>query len=124
MSAFDIQIGGTHYSKYKIQLTEFLIANEIEHGEASVFKYMLRHKDKDGIKDILKAIHYIAMIVEKVYPDEKEIQEGLYLVLKEKGVEAVEQSDSLGSSGQKRDMQVCDLRPKKTVERDSSWASG
>ena len=124
MSAFDIQIGGTHYSKYKIQLTEFLIANEIQHGEASVFKYMLRHKDKDGIKDVLKAIHYIAMIVEKVYPDEKEIQEGLYLVLKEKGVESVEQSDSLGSSGQKRDMQVCDLRPKKTVERDSSWASG
>ena len=124
MSAFDIQIGGTHYSKYKIQLTEFLIANEIEHGEASVFKYMLRHKDKDGIKDILKAIHYIAMIVEKVYPDEKEIQEGLYLVLKEKGVEAVEQSDSPGSSGQERSMQVCDLRPKKTVERDASWASG
>ena len=124
MSAFDIQIGGTHYSKYKIQLTEFLIANEIQHGEASVFKYMLRHKDKDGIKDILKAIHYIAMIVEKVYPDEKEIQEGLHLVLKEKSVESVEQSDSLGSSGQKRDMQVCDLRPKKTVERDSSWASG
>ena len=124
MSAFDIQIGGTHYSKYKIQLTEFLIANEIQHGEASVFKYMLRHKDKDGIKDVLKAIHYIAMIVEKVYPDEKEIQEGLHLVLKEKGVESVEQSDSLGSSGQKRDMQVCDLRPKKTVERDSSWASG
>ena len=124
MSAFDIQIGGTHYSKYKIQLTEFLIANEIQHGEASVFKYMLRHKDKDGIKDILKAIHYIAMIVEKVYPDEKEIQEGLYLVLKEKGVEAVEQSDSSGSGRQERSMQVCDLRPKKTVERDSSWASG
>ena len=124
MSAIDIQIGGTHYSKYKIQLTEFLIANEIEHGEASVFKYMLRHKDKDGIEDILKAIHYIAMIVEKVYPDEKEIQEGLYLVLKEKGVEAVEQSDSPGSSGQELSMQVCDLRPKKTVERDASWASG
>ena len=124
MSAFDIQIGGTHYSKYKIQLTEFLIANEIQHGEASVFKYMLRHKDKDGIKDVLKAIHYIAMIVEKVYPDEKEIQEGLYLVLKEKGVEAVKQSDSPGSGRQERDMQVCDLRPTKTVERDSSWASG
>mgnify|MGYP003128835261 FL=1 len=124
MSAFDIQIGGTHYSKYKIQLTEFLIANEIQHGEASVFKYMLRHKDKDGIKDVLKAIHYIAMIVEKVYPDEKEIQEGLYTILKEKGMVAVEQSDSSGSSGQERDMQVCDLRPTKTVERDSSWASG
>ena len=124
MSAFDIQIGGTHYSKYKIQLTEFLIANGIEHGEASVFKYMLRHKDKDGIEDILKAIHYIAMIVEKVYPDEKEIQEGLYLILKKKGVESVEQSDSSGSSGQERPMQVCDLRQTKTVERDSSWASG
>ena len=124
MSAFDIQIGGTHYSKYKIQLTEFLITNEIEHGEASVFKYMLRHKDKDGIKDVLKAIHYIAMIVEKVYPDEKEIQAGLHLVLKEKSVEVFEQSDSPGSSGQERSMQVCDLRKTKTVERDSSWASG
>ena len=109
MSAFDIQIGGTHYSRYKIQLTEFLIANEIEHGEASVFKYMLRHKDKDGIEDILKAIHYIAMIVEKVYPDEKEIQEGLYLVLKEKGVEPIKQSSPAGGVGQERPMQVCDL---------------
>ena len=98
MNAFDLQVGGTHYSKYKIQLTEFLIANEIQHGEASVFKYMLRHKDKDGIKDILKAIHYIAMIVEKVYPDEKEIQEGLHNVLKEKGVVVVKQGNTLGVS--------------------------
>ena len=96
MNSFDLQIGGTHYSKYKIQLTEFLIANEIQHGEASVFKYMLRHKD--GIKDILKAIHYIAMIVEKVYPDEKEIQEGLHNVLKEKGVVVIKQGNTLGVS--------------------------
>ena len=98
MKAFDTQVGGTHYSKYKIQPTEFFIANDIGFAEANVCKYMLRHKDKDGIKDILKAIHYIAMIVEKVYPDEKEIQEGLHKVLKEKGVVVVKQGNSPGVS--------------------------
>ena len=109
MNAFDTQIGGTHYSKYKIQPTEFLITNRIKFAEGNAIKYILRHEDKEGIKDILKAIHYIAMIVETIYPDEKEIQEGLYLVLKEKGVEPIKQSSPAGGVGQERPMQVCDL---------------
>ena len=124
MSAFNTQVGGNHYSKYKIQLTEFLIANEIKHGQASVFKYILRHEDKDGIKDILKAIHYIAMIVEKVYPDEKEIQKNLNYVLKKESVVTFKQSSKTGSGGQERTMPMCDLQMQEAMEGNASGASG
>ena len=123
MNAFDTQIGGTHYSKYKIQPTEFLITNRIKFAEGNAIKYILRHEDKEGIKDILKAIHYIAMIVETIYPDEKEIQKRIAFVLEEKSMEVPEPSNPLGVFGHERPMPVCDLRPKEAVERDTSRAS-
>jgi len=123
VNAFDTQIGGTHYSKYKIQPTEFLITNRIKFAEGNAIKYILRHEDKEGIKDILKAIHYIAMIVETIYPDEKEIQKRIAFVLEEKSMEVPEQSTPLGVFGHERPMPVCDLRPKEAVERDASRAS-
>ena len=99
MTVFNKQVGGAHYAKYKIQLTDFLITNKIQFAEGNIFKYILRHEDKDGIKDILKAIHFIAMIVEKVYPDEKEIQEGLRHVLEKERMVTVKQSNPHGCGG-------------------------
>ena len=63
-SSYDKQIGGSHYLKYKIQPSKFVIENKLLFPEASVIKYMLRHQDKDGKKDLLKAIHFIEMIIE------------------------------------------------------------
>ena len=64
-SSYDKQIGGSHYLKYKIQPSKFVIENKLLFPEASVIKYMLRHQDKDGKKDLLKAIHFIEMIIER-----------------------------------------------------------
>ena len=75
MSAYDKQVGGSHYLKYKIQPSKFVIENKLLFPEASVIKYMLRHQDKDGKKDLLKAIHFIEMIIERDYSEEKEKQE-------------------------------------------------
>jgi len=65
MSAFKKQIDGTHYSKLKIQPTEYIIANKLPYIEGNVIKYVTRHRDKGKHKDIEKAIHYLQMLLEK-----------------------------------------------------------
>ena len=68
-SSYDKQIGGSHYLKYKIQPSKFVIEIKLLFPEGSVIKYILRHQSKDGKKDLLKAIHFIEMIIERDYPD-------------------------------------------------------
>lgn len=63
----EIQIGGSHYAKYKIQPTEFIHANNVSFIEGNIIKYVLRHKDKNGIEDLKKAKHYIDLLIEFEY---------------------------------------------------------
>lgn len=70
MSALNEQVGGGHYKGYKIQPIEFFHANNIPFAEASVCKYAIRHRDKNGKADLLKAIHILQIIIELEYPDE------------------------------------------------------
>tara|TARA_R110000803_G_scaffold19688_1_gene51351 strand:+ start:2619 stop:2822 length:204 start_codon:yes stop_codon:yes gene_type:complete len=65
MSAFKKQINGNHYSKLKIQPTQYIIENKLGYIEGNVIKYVTRHKDKNGKEDIKKAIHYLEMLLEK-----------------------------------------------------------
>ena len=71
-SSYDKQIGGSHYLKYKIQPSKFVIENKLLFPEGSVIKYILRHQNKDGKKDLLKAIHFIEMIIERDYKEIKQ----------------------------------------------------
>ena len=64
VSAFDSQVGGDHYKKCKIQPVEFIMANGIGYMEGNVIKYVVRHKDKGGIADLEKAMHYLQMLIE------------------------------------------------------------
>ena len=75
MSAYNKQIGGKHYLKYKVQPSKFVTENKLLYPEGSVIKYILRHQDKGGKEDLLKAKHFIDMIIERDYGDEKEKQE-------------------------------------------------
>ena len=75
MSAYDKQIGGSHYKKMKIQPSKFVIENELLFPEGNVIKYICRHRYKNGKEDLEKAIHFIEMIIERDYKDEKEKQE-------------------------------------------------
>lgn len=63
----EIQVGGNHYSKYKIQPTEFIHTNSVPFIEGNIIKYVLRHKDKNGIEDLKKAKHYIDLLIEFEY---------------------------------------------------------
>jgi len=62
------QIGGVHYKKFKIQPSEFVIENELLYPEGCVIKYIIRHRLKNGKEDLLKAKHFIDMIIERDYP--------------------------------------------------------
>ena len=67
LNAFDIQIGGDHYKHYAIQPLQFIEANKLSFAEGCVVKYLMRYKDKGGIKDLKKAKHYIDLIIESEY---------------------------------------------------------
>lgn len=70
MKHSDEQIGGSHYKSMKIQPTDFIAANSIPFIEGNVIKYVCRHSFKNGKEDILKAIHYLNLLLEYKYPDE------------------------------------------------------
>jgi len=67
MSAYKKQIGGNHYSKFKIQPSKFINDNKLLFAEGNAIKYICRHAHKGGKQDLLKAKHYIDMIIERDY---------------------------------------------------------
>lgn len=71
------QIGGTHYSKMKIEPIKFILANDIPFCEGNVIKYICRYKDKDGIQDLLKAKQYIDFLIEEQREIEANYEEAI-----------------------------------------------
>jgi Protein of unknwon function (DUF3310) len=64
MTALKSQVGGDHYTKLKIQPVEYIHANNIPFMEGCIIKYVTRWRDKGGIKDLDKAIHFINLLKE------------------------------------------------------------
>lgn len=69
MSAFDNQHGGDHYKNLPIGPTEYSQRNGLGCCESAVVKYVTRHKFKNGKEDILKARHFLDMLLEIEYPE-------------------------------------------------------
>ena len=63
------QVGGAHYKDLPIQPVEYCQRNGLQFCEASVVKYVSRHREKNGAQDIQKAIHFLEMLLEIEYPD-------------------------------------------------------
>ena len=61
------QVGGSHYKTMKIQPSKFIIENKLFIAEGNAIKYICRHNLKGKKEDLLKAIHYIEMIIERDY---------------------------------------------------------
>jgi len=69
MSANEIQVGGDHYKSKKVQpwdAMESWMSPEQFEGflRGNVIKYIARYKDKDGLKDVQKARHYLEKLIE------------------------------------------------------------
>ena len=58
------QIGGSHYQKYRLQPLEFAEKVGLTAACFSAFKYVCRYKDKNGLEDLQKAIHCLAIFKE------------------------------------------------------------
>jgi hypothetical protein len=58
------QEGGDHYKKLKIQPVEYIYANNIPFIEGSIIKYVSRWRDKGGVQDLKKAVHFLDLLIE------------------------------------------------------------
>lgn len=68
-SPLDVQVGGDHYKKYKIQPGEFAHANKLDFFQGSIVKYVTRFRDKNGKEDLAKAKHFLDLLISLEYPD-------------------------------------------------------
>lgn len=62
-NALETQVGGNHYKSKAIQPVEYIHANNIGYFEGNVIKYVTRWRDKNGIQDLEKAIHYLELLI-------------------------------------------------------------
>lgn len=69
-NAWDKQVGGDHYKQYAIQPAQFALANGLDYAQSNAIKYIVRHKDKNGVQDLDKAVHYIELLKQYYYKGE------------------------------------------------------
>lgn len=60
---FTEQVGGDHYKTMGIQPVEYILANKLGFCEGNIVKYISRYKQKNGIQDVKKVIHYAQMLI-------------------------------------------------------------
>lgn len=63
-SALNMQVGGDHYKKLKVQPMEYSMLNGLDACQHTIIRYVTRFRDKGGIEDLLKARHTIDMLIE------------------------------------------------------------
>ena len=66
------QVGGGHYKDLTIQPIEYCQKNELNALESFVVKYVTRHRNKNGVEDINKAIHCLELLKEIEYGETDE----------------------------------------------------
>ena len=65
-SEMERQEGGDHYTKMGIQPRTYIVANGLNFDEGNIIKYVSRWRSKNGLEDLKKAAHYLAMLIEDV----------------------------------------------------------
>lgn len=65
-SPLDQQVGGTHYKTMKIQPVEFILANDLDFCQGNIIKYTCRYKQKGGVEDLKKVIHYAQLLIDSL----------------------------------------------------------
>ena len=64
MIANDTQHGGDHYRQKTIQPWDYIAANGIGYMEGNIIKYVSRWREKNGVEDLRKAMHYLQKLIE------------------------------------------------------------
>jgi Protein of unknwon function (DUF3310) len=63
--SLDKQVGGSHYKDMAFQPIEFILANDLGFCEGNIIKYTCRYKQKGGVEDLEKVVHYAQMLIER-----------------------------------------------------------
>ena len=58
------QVGGNHYNRKIIQPWDYISSNSLGFFEGNCVKYVSRWRDKGGVEDLRKAIHYLEKLIE------------------------------------------------------------
>jgi len=58
-----------HYDM-SIQPVDFIVANDIPFIEGNIIKYICRHRCKGRINDLIKAQHYLDMLMKQYMPEQ------------------------------------------------------
>ena len=65
MEANDKQIGGDHYKQFKgYEPWDVITAWNLGYLDGTALKYIARWRDKNGIEDLKKAIHFLEKAIE------------------------------------------------------------
>ena len=67
------QIGGSHYKSFAIEPWTFVQENNLNPFQANVIRYACRYKNKGGIQDLEKIIHYCEMEIDFMRKKEQEL---------------------------------------------------
>ena len=71
MSANQHQVGGSHYAQKAIQPWDYIVTNQLGYLEGNVVKYVSRWKQKGGVDDLRKAMHYLEKLIEVALHEEE-----------------------------------------------------
>jgi len=63
-TANSLQHGGQHYKGLTIEPWDYIAANKIGFLEGNAIKYLTRWKEKNGVEDLYKALHYVQKAIE------------------------------------------------------------
>jgi hypothetical protein len=64
-------IDPAHYNRHTIQPIDFIMKNKLSYCVGNVIKYVVRHKYKNGLEDLLKARQYIDFLIKEWEDNEK-----------------------------------------------------
>lgn len=65
LTANDRQVGGDHYKKRNVlQHWDIVAMLNLDYFQGNISKYVFRWRDKDGVKDLKKAQHYVQKYIE------------------------------------------------------------
>jgi hypothetical protein len=73
-SALEVQEGGAHYKTKSIQPVQYWFANSLDAFQGAVVKYITRFREKGGLLDLKKVIHYTQIYIELLYGVRSRIQ--------------------------------------------------
>lgn len=64
MSVNEKQIGGKHYKDFKMQPWDVVLDWELGYLDGTALKYIARWREKNGLQDLEKAIHFLEKLIE------------------------------------------------------------